>query len=522
MQFRGLNSLLLAVVIAISLLGTTAHATTLTWGVNGVGGSGNWDTSTANWFNGSQNVAWPSGGDAVLSGVSGGAVNSFTFGPVVSSITFNTAGYTIQNGWLQGGLNGLSVNTNVDATISSTLTNSAFNANVLTKAGPAALIINGTNFLDLVQINQGEVRVIGSSSFFFNDVNLANVSGATATLAQSSNSAQMQSLSGGGASGGVVHPNNQLRTVTLTVSGGGNMGARWKTMAAAFWPSTLPPARALKHSPTPILIPDQRESTPERWRSGNGSVANSPSLTMTGSLVLDNSAAVVANRISNSAPVSMTSSSIGFIGNSSTPVEEVMGALSFTGVCNISVTQPGNAADQLTFASLQRNDHAVLNVTGPGVKFVGLANSSTGILPPYITAGNEWATVGGDGRLTPLSSYTSDINTGSTNDHVKFTSVGTFTLASAATRGSLNFQNADTLVPQILDLSGQSLALTTGGILSSGNAPSAIQNGTLSTASGEFVIIANNNLIVSDRDCERIWRNGPDEKRRWHFDAVRR
>ena len=38
-------------------------------------------------------------------------------------------------------------------------------------------------------------------------------------------------------------------------------------------------------------------------------------------------------------------------------------------------------------------------------------------------------------------------------------------------RGSLNFQNADTLVPQILDLSGQSLALTTGGILSSGNAP---------------------------------------------------
>ena len=383
MQFRGLNSLLLAVVIAISLLGTTAHATTLTWGVNGVGGSGNWDTSTANWFNGSQNVAWPSGGDAVLSGVSGGAVNSFTFGPVVSSITFNTAGYTIQNGWLQGGLNGLSVNTNVDATISSTLTNSAFNANVLTKAGPAALIINGTNFLDLVQINQGEVRVIGSSSFFFNDVNLANVSGATATLAQSSNSAQMQSLSGGGILGGVVHPNNQLRTVTLTVSGGGNYGGTLEDngsgilafdVAASAGTQTLTNANPYSGS--------TRIDSGTLALSGNGSVANSPSLTMTGSLVLDNSAAVVANRISNSAPVSMTSSSIGFIGNSSTPVEEVMGALSFTGVCNISVTQPGSAADQLTFASLQRNDHAVLNVTGPGVKFVGLANSSTGILPP--------------------------------------------------------------------------------------------------------------------------------------------
>src|SRR5690242_14919772 len=81
---------LLATVLACC---APAHAQTATWGVNGSGGSGNWDTTTANWLNGSGNVTWPNSGNAIFAGPSGGTVHSFVFGPVVSSMTFNTSGY---------------------------------------------------------------------------------------------------------------------------------------------------------------------------------------------------------------------------------------------------------------------------------------------------------------------------------------------------------------------------------------------------------------------------------------------
>ncbi len=487
-----------AVLVSLGIFNASANATTLTWGVNGVGGSGNWDTSTPNWFNGSQNVSWPSGGDAIFAGASGGTVSSFTFGPVVSSMTFNTPGYTVQDGWVQSGNSGLTMTTNVDATISSTLSDSSSAGNFLVKNGPAALLIGGTNFLDVLQLNQGEVRVVGSSSLFFSDVVLADAPGVQVTLAQSSNSTSMGSLAGGGTTGGVVLPNNQARTVTLTLFSGRSFGGTLEDNGSGVLALEI-----FASNGTQMLTNVNTYSGATSVQSGtlalsgNGSAANSPSLSINGGLLIDNSGTVVANRISNTAPVTTNGASIQLKGNSTTLVEEIMGALTFTGVNTITVTQPVGATAQLTFAGLQRNDHAVLNIVGPGVKFTGLANSVLGIVPPYITAGNEWATVGGDGRITPLSSYASDINAGSTSDHVKFTATGTTMLAGATTRASLNFQNADSLVPQILDLSGQSLAVSSGGILQSGNGTSTIQNGTLSTASGEIVITANNNLTIS-------------------------
>src|SRR5262245_10510389 len=74
--FACMRSALTAMVVAIIVSGGADNATAanLTWGVNGAGGSGTWNTTTANWFNGSQNVTWPSGGDAVFPGASGGTV----------------------------------------------------------------------------------------------------------------------------------------------------------------------------------------------------------------------------------------------------------------------------------------------------------------------------------------------------------------------------------------------------------------------------------------------------------------
>ncbi len=484
--------------MTLFFFGAFAEAGTLTWGVNGAGGSGNWDTSTANWFNGSQNVAWPSGGDALFAGASGGTVTSFVFGPVVSSMTFNTPGYVVQDGWVQSGTNGLTVTTNVDATISSTLSSSATAGDFLVKNGPAALVISGTNFLSAVQVNQGEVRATGSSSLFFSNVTLANQPGATVTLGQSSSFASMGALAGGGTSGGIVHPDSQARTVTLTIYEGSTFAGSLQDNGLGilalqtFANQTL--TNVNTYSGSTGILPGSTLAF-----AGSGSALNSPVSIFGGTLLLDNSSTVVANRISNSSPVLLNGGAIQLKGNSTTSAEEVLGQLSLSGASSITVTQPGSAAAQLTFAGLQRNGHATLNVLGPGVDFGGLSNGSTGIVSPYITAGNEWATVGGDSRITAFSAYATDINAGSTTDHVKLTASGTTALAAETTRASLNLQNSNAAVGQTLDLAGHNLALTSGGILSSGAGASTIRNGTLSTPAQELVVTANNNLTITSR-----------------------
>ena len=46
-------------------------AATLTWGTDGAGGTGNWNTTTTNWWDGSSNVPWTSVDDALFTGTPG-------------------------------------------------------------------------------------------------------------------------------------------------------------------------------------------------------------------------------------------------------------------------------------------------------------------------------------------------------------------------------------------------------------------------------------------------------------------
>src|SRR5262249_23740431 len=138
-----------------------------------------------------------------------------------------------------------------------------------------------------------------------------------------------------------------------------------------------------------------------------------------GKLVLDNSGTVVANRISDTSGLSLNGGGLQLNGNSTTPVQGVLGPLDISGVSKITITQPGSASAELSFPSLQRNGHATVNIDGAGVHIGGLSNDNTGIVPPYVTIGNEWASVGGDNRLSAFSGYTTDINSGSADDNVK-------------------------------------------------------------------------------------------------------
>ena len=178
----------------------------------------------------------------------------------------------------------------------------------------------------------------------------------------------------------------------------------------------------------------------------------------------------MGDRLSDTSPISDESGTILLRSNSSVPVEEKLGQLTITGVPKVTIQLQSAAAAQLTFAGLQRNGHATLTISGPSkpdVAFAGVSNGASGIAPPYITInGSNWATVGADGRLTLLTTYASDINSGVATDNVKLTAIGTTTLAAATTRGSLYLQNSSTTNGQILDLSGNNLELTSGGILS--------------------------------------------------------
>ncbi|HEY4308880.1 MAG TPA: autotransporter-associated beta strand repeat-containing protein [Pirellulales bacterium] len=493
------NAASCALIAIILNLVASAQAQTVTWGLNGAGGNGTWDTTTADWFDGTNNVSWPTNGDAIFGGT-GGTVNLTTTQPIVSSMTFNSPGYTIQNGTLLSGPTGLTVTTNAAATISSEIDHSVSSGNSLTKNGSAPLTLGG--FLDLatVQVNEGELRGVGDIGLSFANVTLANAPGVMVTLSPSfSGTSDMQSLSGGGALGGIVQPLNTSGTVTLELGGkNGSFAGVIQDNQSAVLSLNMDGLTGAVQTLTNANIYLGTTSITGGTLSlaGTGSILNSiVSTTTNGSLLLDNSSTAVANRISDTSPFTMNGGSIQLVGNSSTPVNELVGALNISGPNSISVTQPGSAAAQLSFAGLTRNGYATVSVVGPGVSFSGLANGSTGIVAPYVTAGNEWASIGNDGRITPYTAYASNINTGAATDNVKLSGAGTTSLAASSVRSSLNLQNSGAS-GQVLNLAGQNLTLTTGGILSSGSGTTSIAGGNLASTSPEMIVTVNNNLTI--------------------------
>lgn len=459
------------------------HAQTVNWGVNGAGGSGTWDTTTAEWFNGTTNIPWPSGGDAIFAGASGGTVNIFGF-PVVSSITFNTPGYSIVGGIVSPGSSGLTVTTNVDATFGALLSN----LKTVTKNGAATLTMN-QSIPGTLQLNQGELHDRG----FLSTVNLANSPGVVLTLDPSSSTTQISSLTGGGPAGGLVQPVNKPETVTLSLTGAGtNFGGTLADNGAGVLgldvhgtgTQTLTGVNTFS-GPTTI-------DTGILALSGNGSaMATAMSVSPGATLQLDDSGSVIGNRLSTTAPISLNGGNLSLNGNSTAPVNENAGPLQFAGASTITVNQPGSAPTQLSLAGLTRVGPAVLTVNGPGVSIAGVTNGSTGIVAPYVTTGTDFATVGSNGAITPFTAYASDINTATATDNVRLTpSSGMASLTASSTVGSLNLPSQ----PQglVLDLGSHNLTLATGGILGD----NLILNGSLSTPSGEFVVTTPGNTLL--------------------------
>ena len=297
-----------------------------------------------------------------------------------------------------------------------------------------------------------------------------------------------------------MQPANKPETVTLSLNEPGTFGGTLADNGAG--------VLALDYRGTTIqgLTGVNTYSGPTTIESGglkltgNGSATStSMSIGPAATLELDDSGAVIGNRLSPTAPISINGGTISVNPNTTMPVNENAGPLQFAGAARLNVPQllGSNPPVVLSFAGLTRVGHAVLSIGGPEVSIAGLTNGSTGVVGPYMTILGDWATVGVDGHITAFTAYVPDINTASATDNVRIVSSATTTLAAPSTIGSLNLQSAGTVNP-VLDLGGHELGLTTGGIIcSTGTGTTVIQNGSLSTPSGEFVINAFIGLTIN-------------------------
>jgi hypothetical protein len=114
----------------------------LTWGVTGGGGTGTWDTSAANWFNGSATVPWTQGSSAIF----GGTAGAVTVGaPItVQNMTFSTNGYTITGNTLNPlTLSGSTPTVTLGAGISATVSSIVAGSNGLVVTGAGTLTLSG-------------------------------------------------------------------------------------------------------------------------------------------------------------------------------------------------------------------------------------------------------------------------------------------------------------------------------------------------------------------------------------------
>lgn len=460
---------------------------TLSWGTGGTGGGGSWDTTTANWWNGTSQVAWASEGDAIFGGA-GGTVIAMTLGPEVSSMTFNSPGYLIKGGWIRGGATGLKITANADATIASTLSG---NLDTLIKDGPGTLTLSGTNFFDTLRIEDGVLRGEGTSSLFFSDVILADKAGVGLTVTSPYQSTSVGGLSGGGTIGGFVQPEDQVGTTKLTIFGQGSFNGvirdngAGKLAISAFGTQVLTNANTYSGN-TEVFI--------KLTLSNAGSILNSASVQTRGQgvLSLDNSAGT-ADRLSDSGEVLLGGGELQMVGHQTLAGEEVAGALRIERPSKIRINSAG-AETLLTFTSFTREKNATLNILGDGVKLVGVTTGASGILSPAITRGDDWATLGPDGRVKIYSEYTTDINSGGALDNVKITATAA-TLTNSTVKSTLNLQNGGAST-QILNLNSRTLELAGGGILTSGTAASKIEGGRLLSTAQELIITTRNNLTI--------------------------
>ncbi len=504
---------------ALALLASSAFGD-LTWGTSGLGGTGTWDSSTTNWWNGTNNVVWPNSGTAVFAGTAGTVTISSSV--TADKLTFNTPGYTIQSAFLEGTPGGMTVEANADATINAIIFGAGAGTTTFTKTGSATLNLGGSfAFFGQVAISAGELRV---TSFGATDgsakYSLSNAAGEFFTLGgPGDNTFFVGGLSGGGAAGGLVRPDNVAGTKELLIFGsGGTFAGSLQDNGIGVLALTISVSSAQTLTGVNSYSGATSVNSGTLALSGGGSSLNSAFTVSNGStLLLDNSSTLNTNRISDTANFRLSRGTVRLVGNSGASTTETLGALALgNGAGTVSVNPDVAQSAVLTFASLDArgasNTGTVLfqgaNLgapAGPGVATVrfnaaptltggnGLPGSTTvSILPAAVggtSPGSTFVTYDANGirPLTDTEYVNNSLGAGATSN-VNLNSAQN--VSSPATINALRLQSTGAV-------SGTgTLSIASGMILGLPGAGN-ITVSTLDFGSAEGLILAQSDMIIS-------------------------
>jgi fibronectin-binding autotransporter adhesin len=486
-RFR-FHHLIIAALIGLPL---PASAQILTWGVNGAGGTGTWDPVTANWYNGSSNVAWASGDTASFTGA-GGTVSLVTQ-ETAAGLTFNASGaYTLTGGQILGSNTGFAVQTVSAATINSDLVGSS--GTTFTKSGSGSLVLGGAlSGFGSVSLSAGSLTLNSSTTASISLANTANV------ILNVANNVSIGGLTGGGTVGGIVEPaTTSGAQLTLQPTQSGNFAGKLQDNGVGALSLTVNGGTSVQtFSGVNTYSGATTLSAGTLLLSGGGTITKS-AISVSGTLELDNSATNNTNRLSDTAALPLSGGKFLFQGSAATNSTETTGTLTLaTGLNTVQVNSGSGRSATVTFSGLsQSTGSALVDFSGTGQSQVTGYSNSNGIIGGFATyGGTEWATIGTNNNVVAYSTHNSNINSAATTDNVKISGGGTVNLVSPETVNSLNQQNSSATLAN-LDLGGGTLNVTSGGVLSSGTGSTQIADGTLTTSNGAMVVTNSNAMTI--------------------------
>jgi autotransporter-associated beta strand protein len=164
------------IVLVLGTAGRNASAVTLYWdndanatGDNtttgaGLGGTGTWDTSSLKWFDGTTDVAWMNGSDAVFWGTAGSPV-TLSAPETVNNVTFKTPGYTVQGVGLTPPALTLTGSVTVDSGLVDTIGSPIMGTAGLVKNGAGTLHLEwtGNSYTGGTVVNAGTLGFVAGS-----------------------------------------------------------------------------------------------------------------------------------------------------------------------------------------------------------------------------------------------------------------------------------------------------------------------------------------------------------------------
>jgi autotransporter-associated beta strand protein len=529
-------SILSICLVVSSLAVSPIIAATLTWDsdpstTGPQGGNGNWDTNTANWWNGSADVAWTNAnGDSVVFGLAGGITGVVTLvtappGIVVNNIGFNT-NYALANSA------SVLVLTNTP-TITTAAGTSNYIASILAgsgyvKEGSGVLMLNpsGNN------TNVGRVTVNNGTLQSGNSTTTIYVNG---DLQVNPNGVFRYTAAAVGLGGPVAQSN------TIILNGGTTTNAISATVffinklvldnnaqildgtAAGYFTATNIDARsgniyASRYRGGAINIFKSTASTVIVSNRPNTAASDGHVVTLNaGTLIFDKSMQS-ANRLlvgglltlgGGTLMLSNANSSV----NPSAENPSAAGTLLKPGASFIVGTNAGTGGN-LTMGAIARNTGSTLDVrkTGTGSYTTTSANVN-GIQGGWGTFSNADWLVGT--TLAPYTAYTTSIDpstwlatnnvslSGSPSPNVTTTTINSLRLTGAST--------------VTLNDSSQVLTLSSGGLLVTGSGATTITGGTLKGASAaDLIVIQNssadltlNSALADNGTASSLTKSGP-------------